>query len=512
MSGPSQSPTRFDVAIIGLGPTGATLANLLGLCGLSVLVLEREAAAYHLPRAVHFDDEVMRVFQTIGLADEITKIVRVNPGMRFVDPAGKLLLDWPRPQVVGPQGWHASYRFHQPDLEKILRAGLERFERVEVRSRTELTGAEDNGHSVTLRCQDLAKTEAYSLEARYLVGCDGARSTVRGLIGTEMEDLGFQERWLVIDTLLKRPKPELGDHTIQHCDPARPATYVRCPGNRRRWEITVREEETAEEIASNESVWKLLRPWLSPAGAEIERKAVYSFRSAVAKSWRDGRLLIAGDAAHLTPPFMGQGMCAGIRDAANLAWKLALCAKSLADDSLLDSYQSERLPHAKTYIETAMRLGGLINTCGTEEALRAAFPQGDGSARMESIAPPLGPGLTADRTQHRGRLFPQPLLSNGARLDDHCGYAPVLLASKSLLMDCRALVEKATTLGIAVLSSDEEDKLRRALEKLETKSVLLRPDRYILGTAGDSSELTSLLSGLLPSPLLKNTQESDATP
>lgn len=505
------SKCRFDVAIVGLGPTGATLANLLGICGLSVLVLEREAEAYHLPRAVHFDDEVMRVFQTLGLAEEIAQTVRVNPGMRFVDAAGKLLLDWPRPREVGPQGWHASYRFHQPDLEKILRAGLERFDQVEVRSRTELIDAEDEGQRLTLRCKDLVKNEVYGLEAQYLIGCDGARSTVRRLIGTEMEDLGFQERWLVIDALLKRPMPELGDHTIQHCDPARPATYVRCPGDRRRWEISVHDEEAAEEIATSESVWKLLRPWLTSADAEIERKAVYTFRSAIAQSWRKGRILIAGDAAHLTPPFMGQGMCAGIRDAANLAWKLTLCVRSQADDSLLDSYQSERLPHAQAYIETAMRLGGLINTCGTEDALRAALPQADGSARMESIAPPLGLGLSTGDHRHGRRLFSQPLLANGARLDDHCGYAPVLLAETSLLHDGHPWLEKALAMGVSVLSTDNEPNVRAELDRLETKAVLLRPDRYILGTAADGSELSDLLDGLLPSPLPGTTQKSDAT-
>lgn len=503
MPGKAQFRNDYDVAIVGLGPTGATLANLLGICGLSVLVLEREAAAYHLPRAVHFDDEVMRVFQTLGLADEVAKTVRVNPGMRFVDATGKLLLDWPRPQEVGQQGWHASYRFHQPDLEEVLRGGLERFQQVEVRSRTELTDAEDNGRSVTLHCRDLKQGDSYTVQARYLVGCDGARSTVRRLIGSEMKDLGFQERWLVIDTLLKRPKPELGDHTIQHCDPARPATYVRCPENRRRWEISVLEQESSEEIAASESVWKLLRPWLKPADAEIERQAVYTFRSAVAQTWHRGRLLIAGDAAHLTPPFMGQGMCAGIRDAANLAWKLALCIKSAENTSLLASYQSERLPHAREYIETAMRLGGLINTCGTEEALRAALPQADGTARMESITPSLGPGLSAGSTLHRGQLFPQPELSNGTRLDDHCGYAPVLIAEKALLKETRPLVEQSVSPGVSVLSPENDGGLRAELGKLETRAVLLRPDRYILGTAENETELASLLDDAPPSPLFE---------
>ncbi len=187
-------------------------------------------------------------------------------------------------------------------------------------------------------------------------------------------NLGFKERWLVADLLLKRPKPELGDHTIQYCNPERPATYARGPGDRRRWEIAVRDDEQTDAICRPDAVWPLLQRWIDPDEAELERAAVYTFQSIVADQWRKGRLLIAGDAAHRTPPFMGQGMCAGVRDAANLAWKLALAAKGLAPASILDSYGTERAPHAREYIETAVRLGRLINASGTREALGCGIP------------------------------------------------------------------------------------------------------------------------------------------
>ena len=174
---------------------------------------------------------------------------------------------------------------------------------------------------------------------------------------TAMADHGFHERWLVIDALLRRDKPELGDHTIQYCNPARPMTYVRSPQNRRRWEITVLDDEDSAAIAEPETVWRLLARWIVPHEAELERTAVYTFHSLIAEEWRSGRLLLAGDAAHQTPPFMGQGMCAGIRDAANLAWKLAMYVQDQADEILLDSYQTERRPHTRAYIETAIRLG-----------------------------------------------------------------------------------------------------------------------------------------------------------
>ncbi|MDH3742925.1 MAG: bifunctional 3-(3-hydroxy-phenyl)propionate/3-hydroxycinnamic acid hydroxylase, partial [Hyphomicrobiales bacterium] len=426
---------QFDVVIIGLGPVGAALANLLGIFGLKTLVLEREAAIYDLPRAVHFDDEVMRIFQAIGVADEVASVARINPGMRFVDAEGTLLLDWPRPPGIGPNGWNSSYRFHQPDLEEILRRTLGRFGHVTKRLNTECTAIDDLGPHVEVHYRDTETGKTGSITANYVVGCDGARSFVRQAMATGMDDLGFRERWLVVDVLLKRPRPDLGDYTIQFCDPARPSTYVRCPENRRRWEISLRDDEDADEIATSESVWRLLERWLTPQDAELERKAVYEFRSVIANQWRNGRLLLAGDAAHQTPPFMGQGLCAGIRDVSNLAWKLARCSTGRADDSLLDTYASERIPHVRQYIETAVRLGGLINTSATQQALQAAFPQADGSARMASITPPLGPGLHNAKDPRAGRLFPQAQLANGGKLDDKCGTGFALIVGEGLLAD-----------------------------------------------------------------------------
>jgi 3-(3-hydroxy-phenyl)propionate hydroxylase len=479
----------FDVVIVGLGPVGATLANLLGLCGVRTLVLEREAACYRLPRAVHFDDEVMRVFQLVGLAEKIAAKTRLNIGMRFVDRDGRLMLDWPRPQEIGPQGWHASYRFHQPDLEAVLRDGLARFPEVVVRTRCEAFMLEDRGNHVELRYEDLACGRIRRVHAAYMVGCDGARSLVRRFLESGMEDLGFHERWLVVDVLLKRPKPELGDHSIQYCDPARPATYVRGPENRRRWEIAVLPEEASTEIVAPARVWQLLERWLAPEEAEIERAAVYTFHSLVADTWGRGRLLLAGDAAHQTPPFMGQGMCAGIRDAVNLAWKLALAVRG-ADPALLESYGSERRPNAREYVATAAHLGGLINASGTEAALRAALPQGDGSARMESIAPPLGPGLGIGPLA--GQIFGQPRLADGRLMDDVVGYAPVLVADAALA--------RATALpeGLAVITIDGAPDADRHLARFGCRAALLRPDRHILATADDPETLNDICELLLP--------------
>lgn len=469
-----------DAAIIGFGPVGATLAHLLAQQGLSVLLLDREEAAYHLPRAVHVDDEVMRVFQGIGLAEAILPDTHVSPGMRFVDPDGRLLMDWSRPAALTPQGWHASYRFHQPALERVLREGLSRHPGVTCETATEVTAVAQDADGVTL------STTRGPRRAAWVIGCDGARSFLRGVIGGGMEDLGFDERWLVVDLILKRPRPDLGDHSIQFCNPARPATYVRGVGDRRRFEITVHPGEAPGDRMPEAEVWRLLATWITPEDATLERAAIYTFRSAVARRWRDGRLLIAGDAAHLTPPFMGQGMCAGIRDVANLAWKLARVHRGSAPEALLDSYQAERAPHARTYIETAVRLGGLINTRAKEAALGGGAPGDDGPVRMRSIAPALG-GFTAPF----GRPVPQPVLADGMRLDDRIGprFAVLLRPDVAAALDA-ATMDRLAARG-AVLVADPA--LDPWLGELGAAAALVRPDRQLLALAADAAGIAGFL-------------------
>ena len=473
----------YDVAIVGLGPVGAVMAGLLDLHGLLVVAVERAEQIYDLPRAVHFDDEAMRVFQTLGIAQEVEAVSRSNAGMRFFDAEGRMLLDWPRPQVPGPQGWLPSYRFHQPDLERILRQKLATSANVTLLQATECEGLEEQSDCVRLSLRSGGAARAITASA--VIGCDGARSMVRAVIGGEAEDLGFNERWLVVDVLLKRDRPDLGDFTIQHCNPERPATYVRGPENRRRWEISTKPGETDAWLEDPEMVWSFLSQWIGPEDAELERKAVYTFHSTLAGCWRRGRLMIAGDAAHQTPPFLGQGLCAGIRDASNLAWKLAAWLRG-APDGLLDTYQSERHPHARAYVQTAVRLGGLINTSGTKEALRDGFRQPDGSVRMESLARPIGAGLGKTDGLHRGWLSPQPRLSDGVLFDETAGNKFVLIAEQAI---CPPPPQH-----LKVLYADAEPALTQMLQAMNVRAVLIRPDRHIFGTATDADTMQALLS------------------
>ncbi len=482
-----------DIIIVGCGPSGATLSLLLAQCGISSLVLEREKNIYPLPRAVHFDDQIMRVFQALGVSNALEGVVRYNPGMRFLDPQGNLLLDWPRPAGIGENGWHTSYRFHQPDLENILRNKMQSIECIQLQTGIEVDAIRQSEQHASVHC-----TNGDEYRAKYVVGCDGANSIVRSTIGNDIDDFGFNERWLVVDTLLNTEKPELGDYTIQHCGRDRPATYVRCPANRRRWEISLKPEDDTRTVTSDSSIWNFIGEWVSHHDASIERSAVYEFKSHVAKAWRKNRLFIAGDAAHLTPPFMGQGMCAGIRDASNLAWKLAICCreKQLPDitrEAILDSYQSERIPNVTEYIETAIKLGAIINSCSTELALKKAFTRDDGTVQLKSMMPKLGSGVGVGSNACVGSWCIQPQLQSGTWLDDMARYKAILIIESQLLLE--HLQSDATTEpDCLVITTQDEPELQSVLTHYSVDAILIRPDRYILGSATNSVELAELLN------------------
>lgn len=484
---PSTAAALHDVAIIGCGPAGATLANLLAQRGLSVLVLEREADIYALPRAIHFDGECMRVFQTLGVAEALRPQLLVSPGMKFVDAEGHVLIDWSRPQQVGPQGWHASYRFHQPVFEGVLRQRMASHPNIALRLRHDVFSIEPQADGVRLRVEDMRSGRLYETQARYVVGCDGARSLVRRFMGTELDDLQSHERWLVLDVLLKRPRPDLGDHSIQFCDPRRPSTYVRGVGDRRRWELMLMPGDDPATLTRPENVWPLLARWVTPDDATLERPAVYTFHSVVARGWRNGRLLIAGDAAHQTPPFMGQGMCAGVRDVANLAWKLADVVQGVAPESLLDSYESERSPHVREFIETAVRLGGIIQATDPAQVARRNAEMTANPQVFHTPQPALGPGAH-DGGDIAGRIAPQPLFDDGSRFDDRVGYHHALVVQPALIAAATALAGRR-----AVVVPAASAPLQAWLAGFDAAAVLVRPDRYVAGTATDEATLRALL-------------------
>jgi 2-polyprenyl-6-methoxyphenol hydroxylase-like FAD-dependent oxidoreductase len=385
----------YDVVIAGYGPTGSMLAVKLGSCGWRVLVLERQGPSYPLPRAAHLDDEVCRMLRGIGIPpSDIPDVIEPYEDFyewRDADGDPLLRLDW---RGRGPSGWNVSNFFHQPALEDHVRRLASAMENVTVRRGHQAISHTSDCDGVTVHVS--AGEDAYQVRGRYVVGADGAHSVVRDWAGTRMEDVGYFSDWLVVDVIADAAftvKPP----ALQICDPRRPTTLVPAGPGRRRWEFMRHAGEDPAVFGTEATAWQLLRSWgVSPDNASLVRQAMYTFQARWAEQWRNGRLILAGDAAHQMPPFAGQGMCSGLRDVMNLYWKLDLVLRG-ADNGLLDTYGPERSGHVRDFIGFSMELGNLI--CATDpEAVRARDARMKAEAAEVSDLPPrplprLGPGL-----------------------------------------------------------------------------------------------------------------------
>ncbi len=369
--------SEFDVAIVGLGPVGAVAANLAGAAGLRTIVVERGDQPYVMPRAIVFDAEIMRIFSSIGLAKEVAAATRALEGSIYLGADGKPIRAFrARPRSHELQ-WHPSNLFYQPELERILRNGLLRFPNVTVLREKEVVGVQKGDGSSELAVAAARTTPGPGSDARQIVrskfvlACDGASSTVRKLLRIALEDIGFEERWLVLDALvngaLQWPTvyavPEevrSGRYSLMVCDPARPATLIPGVGRHRRWEYMVMEYEKDDDVLGETWLSQRLAQWVEPSDVEIVRSAVYRFRALIADRWREQNIFLLGDAAHQTPPFYGQGMCHGIRDAAQLMWRLCLVKDGAASVAALDSYQIERAPHVREIIAASVMAGAEV--------------------------------------------------------------------------------------------------------------------------------------------------------
>jgi 3-(3-hydroxy-phenyl)propionate hydroxylase len=492
----------YDVAIIGYGPVGAALANLLGMSGLKVAILEREPSVYHMPRAVSLDGEGMRLFQTMGLAETLLPKLGVSRNIRHVNTEGKLLVLIAR-GGIGPDGWNHAYRFYQPELEGVLRDGVARYSNIDVKLRSDVFALDERDGHVQVRYENLSKGELGALTARYVVGCDGARSTVRRFMGAALQDLRSHERWIVLDMVLDTPPsgvPEAADDSgqivdaIQYCDPARPTTFIPMPGKRHRWEFMLMPGDDPVKIVQPESIYHLLTPWkIDPAKSKIERAVVYTFHSSLATKWRQGRLLLAGDSAHQMPPFLGQGMGSGLRDVINLAWKLRDVAQGRAPDAVLDSYETERMEHVRAYIELAVEIGGVIQATDPEKARQRDAELLANPTMIRPLAPRLGPGLHGSAAAPAGTRAEQPNLADGRRMDDRVGYRFAVLAAP----DFAAALPHETRVSLegmdaVVLPADGD--ARAYLTRIGARALVVRPDRHILGIASTADELDLILA------------------
>ncbi|WP_063621642.1 bifunctional 3-(3-hydroxy-phenyl)propionate/3-hydroxycinnamic acid hydroxylase [Bradyrhizobium sp. Ec3.3] len=514
-----------DVAVVGLGPVGAVLSALLGRQGISTIVLDKADDIFALPRAISFDHEVMRIVQNLGLAEDVHPYVVAYPRTEYRGVGGKLIACYESLPPPYPQGWQPGFMFKQPPFERALRQALAEIRCVDIQLGTALENLTQHGDHVELAILDRGG-ERQKLRARYVVGCDGGGSLVRKLIGGALESLDFDEPWLVVDVLVNESGvAKLPQGIVQYCDPQRPTTYVVGSGNHRRWEFMLLPGETAEEMNREETIWRLLGRWMTPEDGELWRAATYVFHALVANEWRRDRVLLAGDAAHMTPPFMAQGMCQGIRDAANLAWKLELVLRERSTAALLDSYQHERRPHVRTTTETAKMLGRIICELDPEKAAQRdaqmLSEKGDPPAVQyrQSLIPGLVHGaLCSEQGPPVGARFPQPRIASEfgiTLLDDQFGnsfrlimapsadlhHIPVELCQKLGAIEgkilCLAEGERSCQRGPGAWTIVETDGLLGAwMRDHKLIAALVRPDHYVFAIARQVSDLDAMSASL----------------
>jgi len=517
------STTVYDVIQVGYGPVSQTLALMLGRQGRSVAVVERWKTRYPLPRAVCVDHELYRVLSANGLGEVLPTVTHAGPPYQWFNAEWKelLVIDWSGESISG--GPEVNF-IHQPTLEEALDRAVAGQSTVDTHLGWEAVAVEQDAAlcRVTLRHMDTGALR--QLSARYVIGCDGANSMVRAAIGGEREDRGFEADWLVIDVLLKNGVTieKLGIPAAgQYCNPVRPTTIVPAGVREgrlfRRWEFMRLPGEPIEELERESRVWELLRPWAGPDDIELVRHKVYNFRSLMAERWRDGRLLLAGDAAHVMPPFMGQGMCSGMRDAWNLSWKLGLVLDGKARAELLDTYQQERMPHVSQLIDMSIYLGKIICIPDTEAAAERD------RAFLSGAAPPLPPfpqletGLllrNADGSVGAGAGLLSPhgtARRNGVtgRFDEVVGLGFVLVSRQGaptdqltpvMLGQLQALSFRHVNLSGVPGKDSLEDVDGRLTQLMSTQGwdvMLLRPDFYVYGGAAGPQSATYLIRHFL---------------
>lgn len=522
-SGPLREDVSCDVLVVGYGPVGMTCGALLAHYGLDVVAIERHTSFYGLPRAGHLDSEAMRIFQRLGIAESIELVAQPVRGMQIVTPEWEVLGN----VEIGQSGssWKSDQLAYQPDLEDIISARGENLGvRMFMGSTAEAIQQDVDGVRTVVR-SDRDRLPS-TVQSQYVIGADGAGSFVRDAIGAQRRDLGFTAMpHLVVDFEYDdqdQDIPEL-DQAYFVADPQRPHEVGRYGGRRNsRLEFAAKPGETRQYLEQEETVWQLLAPWgMTPQRGKIIRSAVYDFESSLAAPWRVGQVLLAGDAAHTMPPFMGQGMLAGLRDAENLAWKLAAVTAGNATDSILDTYETERSPHAKAITESSMAVASMVLATDPEqvqarnEMLRAgSMPQPQFPRLGQGIVRPAGTGEADDSVGVEGRPGPQARVVAGNRvdlLDNHFDQQAswrlvsrhtiphdLLTAHQELLDSLNmqfAHIHRGMTEDEAYLWDIDADYDAWYRSK-GVKAYIERPDRYIFGAVTTMDELPALLDEL----------------
>jgi 2-polyprenyl-6-methoxyphenol hydroxylase-like FAD-dependent oxidoreductase len=512
-------PTH-DVAIVGYGPTGMTLAALLGRAGHSVVVLERYPGLYNLPRAACFDDEIMRTFQKLGVSEQVLPGAIVQRDYEWVNGEGETLVEISYDDPA-TGGWAQLYMMYQPYIEDVLDRLCRSLPRVEIHQGVTVDALRPNGESVEVRGRRDDGGEM-AVRPRFVIGADGGTGFVRPALGIGFDSYGFEENWLVCD--FKCPPGLDGVPTFrQVCDPAQPIAIVRIGPDHQRFSFMLEPDEDRATATSAERVWERVAGYLSPDDAELIRVANYVFRSRVAERWREGRVLLAGDAAHEMPPFLAQGMCSGMRDAHNIAWKLDLVLRGLAPIDLLDTYQAEREPHVRFITEKAIELGRVQTLRDPEKARerdeRLLRARAENRAPEKLRYPPLaGAGLAARiGAPHAGEFFVQGRVA-GARgeglFDDIVGQGPCIVARNGALAtlgrgrreEWEAIGGRLARLGESdggvppdgtAVVADRDGTYAAWFEDHDCEAAVVRPDWYLFGTADRGERLPELVDATL---------------
>jgi len=481
----------YAVVIVGFGPAGAVAACWLGQMGVKTLVLEKSRTIWDIPRAIALDHEIMRVLQNIGVVDRILPHTAPFGTSNHFGVQGQLIR---RIDVVAPpypMGYLPNMVFTQPPVEGILRDRAMQHPTVTVNLGAEVTGLMEERDAVILTVRsDDGRTG--TVRARYAIACDGASSPVRRMLNIPLEDLGFDEPWLVVDLLVNDDAiSKLPTDCAQYCDPTRPYTYIIGPGNHRRWEIMLNPGEDPKQVEQENSVWQLLSRWLNPGDGRLWRASSYRFHALVAAEWRRGRVFLTGDSAHQQPPFIGQGMCQGIRDVTNLCWKLSAVLCGHAGEALLATYQEERRQHVVTLTQRIKEIGASICIRDADAARRRdeeLLKRGGGKAEVvtrQEIVPPLEGGLVRpDLGSGAGTLFPQPRIETEAGsflmdevakpgwrfiVDGRDGASPPDLGDVGIDTIVLGKTNWRETEGVAA----------RWFDTLSCKAVIVRPDHYV---------------------------------
>jgi len=490
-----------DIAVVGFGPVGACFAGLVAKSGLKVAVIERDREVFPLPRAAHIDHTGLRAVQEVGCLDEVLVDMVRNKRLDLLNADHEVLVRT-RADQASVSGLPTSIYFYQPDFDQSLRDAVAAHDDATIFLGTEMTGMQDHGDHVELNLHDQGGDQS-TIQAKWVVGCDGAWSPVREALGIKLNSLNFDEQWLVVDLLLDAPQANLRtDHAVEICDPKRPYLSTPISTTRHRFEMMLLPGETAENIDKDKIVGRRLKSWFPDGGYTIERSAVYTFHGVVAERWKQGRIFIAGDAAHQTPPFLGQGMVAGLRDASNLAWKLVAVTQGTLPESVLDSYEVERKPHATKVIEAAIRIGKVICELDPEKArerdkrLLANDPTTHEALVFKN--PPLEPSEIV--LSGGGTLFIQPEI-DGRKLDDIVGSRFLVLArDKATLGDTAGWWTSQLDARVATLAELKSPELAAWLDRKSVDVVVVRPDRYVLGTGSSLDEITKQVASYFERP------------